>query len=112
MGKKNKPPKRGYFVSRQLYALGEPCVRAVEVAYSNDHHEPFEHSGPDMLIVAFASAGEDRTFRYPRDAVAAAIRVREAWLKHQPEAAEDGVRLTATTGGGMFLADLFEDDAP
>lgn len=109
MGKKTQV-KRGYFVSRQRYALCEPCERAVEIAFSNDNHAPYEHSSAEMLQPVFKSAGEGETFRYPRDAVAAALRVRDAWLKHQPEAEGDGIKLTVTTGGGMFAPEAFADE--
>jgi hypothetical protein len=60
-----------YFVSRQIvWPDGTPTVEIV----------PFRDSaGPDMLVEQFKKEGEGREFDDPREAAAAAIRVRDAW---------------------------------
>ena len=93
---------RGYWVSRQAYALGEPCFRAVEIAYSSDRSEPRENASPGELTRDYASEGYHD---YPVEAVEAAKEVHRLWSSDFP--AEDGdedavIRFTVTTGGGSF----------
>lgn len=60
-----------YFVSRQMvWPEGTPVV---EIAACLDM------AGPDMLVEHFKSAGEGREFDDPREAVQAAIHVRDLW---------------------------------
>lgn len=60
-----------YFVSRQMvWPDGTPVV---EIAGCLDM------AGPDMLVENFKSEGEGREFDDPREAVAAAIRIRDLW---------------------------------
>lgn len=61
----------GYYVSRQkVWPSGEPIV---EIAWCLDA------AGPDMLVPYFRGAGEGGTYDDPREAAAAAIRVRDLW---------------------------------
>lgn len=102
--------KRGYFVSKQEYNPNEPCFRAVEIAYSSDHHAPYEHASPGQL-------GEGSSMRYPTEAVSLALSLRDTWEQNlrreaDPETLpeEDVPCLTITSHGGMFTPVLLTKD--
>lgn len=93
---------RGYWVSRQAYALGDPCFRAVEIAYSSDKSKPRENASPDELVGSYRAEGYHD---YPIAAVEAAKEVWRLWSREFPaeEGDEDAaIRFTVTTGGGAF----------
>jgi len=81
------PPQRGCWVSRQVYALNDPCVRAVEIALASGRHSAQEVSSPDTF-------GEGEYVRYPRDAVARAVSMRDTWRAMLPPDTEDMPLLT------------------
>jgi len=96
---------RGYWVSRQAYALGEPCLRAVEIAYSSDKSEPYENASPGEL--AIPSYRAEGYHDYPVDAVEAAKEVWRLWSRDFPAEDEDAaIRFTVTTGGGEFMPEI------
>lgn len=99
---------RGYYVSRQAYALGEPCLRAVEIAYSSDKSEPYENASPGELARSYRAEGYHD---YPLDAVEAAKEVWRLWSRDFPAEDDDAaIRFTVTTGGGEFMPEIMTLD--
>lgn len=87
---------RGYYVSRQMYALSEPCRYAVEIAYSNDLNPPEEHRSPGEI-------GSGQKFDYPVEAARYARETAERWTR-QMDLIE--VKFTVVTGGGMISPEI------
>jgi hypothetical protein len=79
-----------------MYALGEPCKYAVEIAYSNDSNPPEEHCSPGEM-------GRGQKFDYPVDAAQFARESAERW-KVQDKKAK--VKFTVVTGGGMISPEI------
>jgi hypothetical protein len=108
-----RPRNRGYYVSRQAYAGGDPVGFAVEVAYSNDRNPPREHASADEMVAHFG-CDEGQTFDWPVPAVEAAIRIRALWLewlaRYDPDAGGDCIQLTVATGGGMIAPEVMSED--
>ncbi len=96
---------RGYWVSRQAYAIGDPCFRAVEIAYSSDKSEPRENASPgELAIPRYRPEGYHA---YPVEAVEAAKEVWRLWSRDFPSEDEDAaIRFTVTTGGGAFTPQI------
>jgi hypothetical protein len=65
-----------FFVSRQFYYYQQ--INAVEIAFPS-----IDYSGPDMLCEKYAGEGE--LYDDPRDAVNAAIEIKEMWEKDSGE---------------------------
>lgn len=86
---------RGYYVSRQTYAHGDPCTHAIEIAYSTDEYAPNEHASPTEMAYHYSEEG---LHDYPLQAVRAAIKLQAKWRKKLGTA----VRLTVITGGGAY----------
>ena len=84
-----------YFVSRQIvWPEGTP---AVEIA-------PFlDAAGPGMLVAYFQNAGEGREFDDPREAVEAAIRVRDLWWASKASHLKGWEKIEITYAGGGAL---------
>lgn len=100
-----------YYVSRQVYWPDGVC--AVEVVSGGS-----DNSGPDQLVPNYRDYGEGDTFDDPREAVRAAIAVRDAWQIDLDWIASTGtdkprkaVLTGFTTGYGMVLPDEYSDDA-
>ena len=67
-----------WFVSRQLYWGVEPeDQNCVEIAAGG-----IDYANPDMLVAKFSGEGEEYTD--PREAVEAAIQIRDAWKAASP----------------------------
>lgn len=79
-----------YFVSRQHYYYSDQFV--VEVAAGG-----LDCAGSDMLCEIWDKIGEGKEFQDPREAVKAAIKIRQEWLKKRPE-----VKLAVGNTGGLL----------
>jgi len=87
-----------YYVSRQLYwPDGDPVV---EIAAGG-----LDYANPDMLCAQFAGEGE--TYVDPRDALEAAISIREAWKTFEhgrgSKVNPDEIRIECGFTGGYTL---------
>lgn len=67
-----------YFVSRQSYWPSGDLV--VEIAAGG-----LEYSNPDMLVEKYPELGEGKEYTDPREAVKAALAIRDAWNKDSDE---------------------------
>lgn len=95
---------RGYWVSRQAYAHGEPCLLAVEIAYSTDSSTPQENASADALADEYLPEGYHD---YPVEAVEAAKRVLDMWYKDFPSlVGKAEIQFTVVTGGGMISPEI------
>lgn len=84
-----------FFVSRQTYWGVDPEEgTVVEVAYGG-----LDYANPDMLVAKWGNLGEGKEFSDPRDAVAAAIAVCEAWKEHGEKNAKVAM---GSTGGNTI----------
>lgn len=89
-----------YFVSRQRYWPHGDHV--IEIACGG-----LDYANPDMLVRRYPELGEGREFDDPREALAAAMRIRDAWRG-------DGAacRIEAGwTGGNTIPFDEYPSDA-
>lgn len=92
-----------YYVSRQLRWGEGP---AVEISVGG-----LEHSGPDMLCPRWPGLGEGVAYLDPREAVAAAIRVRDAWTADGDPPEEEIPIACGHSLGGLLHLDDSRDDA-
>jgi hypothetical protein len=85
----------GIYVSRQSYYYsGE---RVVEVELNG-----LDYSGADMLSVGYKNLGEGKEYDDPREAIKAAVAIRDAWRKDEPDE-EINIALGSTGGMGMEI---------
>lgn len=90
-----------YFVSRQCYWPEGTLI--VEVAAGG-----LDYSGADMLTPKYRSLGESEEYNDPREAVDAAIKVRDAWKNDKPD---EEIHLGyGHTGGFGLQFEPSEDD--
>ncbi len=69
-----------WFVSRQSYWGVEPeDQNVVEIASGG-----LDYANPDMLSAAYKNLGEGQEYDDPRDALTAALAIRDAWRKNKP----------------------------
>ncbi len=95
---------RGYWVSRQVYAHGEPCMRAVEIAFSTDSSEPEENASANALADEYLQQGYHD---YPVEAVEAAEMVWRMWSRDFPAVEEESeIKFTVVTGGCMIAPEI------
>ncbi len=87
-----------YHVSRQNQYYNRQLVVEVEA-------NGLDYSGADALCEEYRSLGEGKDFDDPRDAVAAAILIRDAWRKDGADVA--GISI-GTTGGMGFEVEPFD----
>jgi hypothetical protein len=95
-----------YYVSRQLYwPDGDPVV---EIAAGG-----LDYANPDMLCTRFAGEGE--TYTDPRDALAAAISIRDEWQAHERRRKEsrinpDDIRIEHGFTAGFTMPFMSHDE--
>lgn len=116
MGRRNRQGTQKYFVSRQIYwgIDSEPfredgkyedatyCQHVVEVAVGGQ-----DYANPNMIAERWSRLGEGNEFEDPREAIEAAIQIRNEWKKNPPLGDEDGkpVRIEVvfgSTGGNTI----------
>jgi len=86
-----------FFVSRQHYF--NQNLNAVEIAFPS-----IDYSSPDMLVANYAGEGEE--YKDPRDAVEAALRIRDEWKKDSGEE----IIVTAGSFNGMEGEEETDED--